>query len=62
MSNCVMENAQALAATANWGLSRIALKTCYSKFTRLTGLRPNPSKADRVKSISAAISPTAILA
>jgi hypothetical protein len=39
----------------SWALSRNALKSCYSKFTRLSGLRPNPTKAETVKSISAAM-------
>jgi hypothetical protein len=55
MSNCVMENAQALAATAKLGSeperAQILLLEVYTPYR----VAPEPNKAERIKSISAAI-------
>src|ERR1700684_506604 len=55
MSNCVMDNAQALAATAKLGSeperAQILLLEVYTPYR----VAPEPNKAERIKSISAAI-------
>src|SRR6202012_3862097 len=62
MSNCVLENAQALAATAKLGSEPDTRSNLLLEVYTPYRVALEPNKAERVKSISAAIWPTATFA